>query len=76
MPAAQVDRFISLPVEQLRAYSQAGGQVLFGTDVGFVTDYDPAEEYLLMARAGSDIRALSNVRYTLRRGRIVYRQPS
>ena len=22
-------------------YSRAGGQILFGTDVGFVTDYDP-----------------------------------
>jgi imidazolonepropionase-like amidohydrolase len=26
--------------------------VLFGTDVGYMTDYDPAEEYALMAEAG------------------------
>jgi imidazolonepropionase-like amidohydrolase len=37
---------------QLRAYSEAGIPILFGTDVGFVTDYDPALEYRLMDRAG------------------------
>ncbi len=37
---------------QLRAYSDAGIPILFGTDVGFVTDYDPALEYRLMDRAG------------------------
>jgi imidazolonepropionase-like amidohydrolase len=26
--------------------------VLFGTDVGYVTQYDPTEEYALMAKAG------------------------
>lgn len=26
--------------------------ILFGTDVGYVTDYDPSLEYVLMARAG------------------------
>jgi imidazolonepropionase-like amidohydrolase len=29
-----------------------GGQVLFGTDVGYMTDYDPTREYELMAKAG------------------------
>ena len=33
-------------------YSREGGQILFGTDVGFLTDYDPTEEYVLMSRAG------------------------
>jgi len=37
-------------VEQVRVFSAAGGQVLFGTDVGYMTDYDPTEEYRLMAR--------------------------
>jgi imidazolonepropionase-like amidohydrolase len=37
---------------QLHAYSEAGIPILFGTDVGFVTDYDPALEYRLMDRAG------------------------
>jgi imidazolonepropionase-like amidohydrolase len=30
----------------------AGGQVLFGTDVGYMTDYDPTDEYVLLQRAG------------------------
>lgn len=29
-----------------------GGEVLFGTDVGYMTDADPADEYELMAKAG------------------------
>jgi imidazolonepropionase-like amidohydrolase len=37
---------------QLKAFSDAGGQVLFGTDVGYMTDFDPTDEYVLMARAG------------------------
>jgi imidazolonepropionase-like amidohydrolase len=37
---------------QLEALSAAGVPILFGTDVGFVTDYDPAREYQLMDRAG------------------------
>jgi imidazolonepropionase-like amidohydrolase len=97
-------------------YAREGGQILFGTDVGFLTDYDPTEEYVLMSRAGLsftqilealttapakrfglskktgriapgmdadivllgsdpaiDIEAFSNVRYTLRSGKIIYR---
>ena len=115
MPAPRIEKFISTPLEQLRVYSEAGGQIVFGTDLGFITDYDPTEEYLLMARAGmsfrqilaslttspaerfgfshragriapkmdadlviiagdpeADIKALSNVKYTLRKGRIIY----
>ena len=37
---------------QLQAFENASGQVLAGTDVGYVTDYDPTEEYVLMAGAG------------------------
>lgn len=115
MPALRIEKFISTPLEQLRAYSEAGGQIVFGTDLGFIEDYDPTEEYLLMMRAGMsfrqilaslttnpaerfgasnrtgriapnmdadiviiagdpevDIKALSNVKYTLRKGRIIY----
>jgi imidazolonepropionase-like amidohydrolase len=101
-------------VGQLQAWIASGGSVLFGTDLGAV-DYDPAEEYVLMAKAGMnarqilasltttpaakfgeserlgriesgfqadlvvlkndpsrDIRALAQVVYTLRAGRIIY----
>jgi imidazolonepropionase-like amidohydrolase len=46
------DQLISISVEQVKAFSAAGGEVLFGTDVGYMTDFDPTEEYLLLARAG------------------------
>lgn len=115
LPAPRIEVFISTPLGQLRAYSGAGGQILFGTDLGFIADYDPTEEYLLMMRAGMsfrgilaslttspaerfgfsnrtgriapgmdadvviiagdpevDIKALSNVKYTLRKGRMAY----
>ena len=39
-------------IAQLRAVSEAGGEILFGTDVGFMGDYDPTDEYVFMARAG------------------------
>lgn len=44
--------FIDSAVSQLRAYSQAGGLILFGTDAGYIPDYDTTEEFQLMARAG------------------------
>ena len=37
---------------ELRACSRAGVTILFGTDVGYVTDYGTAEEYTRMSRAG------------------------
>ncbi len=46
------DRFTETGVGQLRAWVAAGGEVLFGTDVGYMSDYDPSDEYALMARAG------------------------
>jgi len=115
MPAPRIEKLISVPLQQLRTYSNAGGRIVFGTDLGFITDYNPSEEYLLMTRAGMtfrqilasltvnpaerfgfshrmgriasgmdadiviiegdpefDIGVLSNVKYTLRKGQIIY----
>jgi imidazolonepropionase-like amidohydrolase len=44
--------FIDLLVNQLRKYSSAGGQILFGTDIGYIDHYDTAEGFTLMSRAG------------------------
>jgi imidazolonepropionase-like amidohydrolase len=44
-------------IGQLRAWIASGGTVLFGTDVGAV-DYDPSEEYALMAEAGMSFREI------------------
>jgi imidazolonepropionase-like amidohydrolase len=43
---------------QLRVFHAAGGQVLFGTDVGYTDAFDTTEEYRLMAQAGLDWRAI------------------
>jgi imidazolonepropionase-like amidohydrolase len=98
---------------QLRAFLDMGGTVLFGTDISYI-NYDPSEEYALMAAAGmsfrqilaslttapaerfgdsklgriapglqadavalkgdpaKNIRALADVQYTVRAGRIIY----
>jgi imidazolonepropionase-like amidohydrolase len=115
IPTPRIEKLISVPLQQLRAYSEAGGRIVFGTDLGFITDYAPSEEYLLMTRAGMtfrqilasltvnpaerfgvshrtgriasgmdadiviiagdpevDIKVLSNVKYTLRKGQIIY----
>lgn len=39
-------------MQQLSAYAKAGGVILFGTDVGYITDYSTLEEFDLMSRAG------------------------
>ena len=109
------ERFVTIGVEQLRAWRAVEGTVLFGTDVGYMSDYDPSDEYSLMAEAGMtfseilaslttapatrfgesgqrgriapgfiadlvvlagdptrDVRALANVLYTIRDGKIIY----
>ena len=43
---------------QVRAFVEAGGQLIFGTDVGYVTDYDPTDEYVLLQRAGLGFAAI------------------
>jgi imidazolonepropionase-like amidohydrolase len=39
-------------LDQVRDYARLGGQILFGTDVGYLADYDPLREYELMEAAG------------------------
>ncbi len=57
MPSDKAEKFINAGVEQLREYFQAGGQIIFGTDVGYI-DYDPTEEYVFMERAGMNFRQI------------------
>jgi imidazolonepropionase-like amidohydrolase len=109
------DQTTNTELGQLRAWMAAGGTVLFGNDLGAV-DYDPTEEYILMAQSGVNfrqilasmtttpaerfgdskqlgriaagfqadlvvlkddpskhIRALADVQYTLRAGKIIFR---
>ncbi len=56
-----VDAATGDAVEQVRGWSNAGGQILFGTDVGYMSDYDPTEEYRLMARALTPMQILASL---------------
>jgi imidazolonepropionase-like amidohydrolase len=50
------DAWIAKMVAELRAFSQADGEVLFGTDVGYTDHFDTALEFTLMARAGMSLQ--------------------
>jgi len=50
--AAESDAFTNEALAQLTAFVKGGGETLFGTDVGYMLDFDPADEYTLMTRAG------------------------
>lgn len=39
-------------LNEVRAFFEVGGQILFGTDVGYLSDVDPTLEYELLSRAG------------------------
>ena len=42
----------------VREFSKMGGQLLFGTDVGFMTDYDTEDEFRALERSGLDYRSI------------------
>ncbi len=74
-----IEKGMSRAAQQLRAFSQAGGQVLFGTDVGYIDQFDTSEEFMWMSRAGMTFRdILASVTtnpaqrfgYSRRKGRI------
>jgi imidazolonepropionase-like amidohydrolase len=52
VPKEVREKLVAGASRQLKQFSGAGGQVLFGTDVGYMTDFDPSDEYFLMAQAG------------------------
>lgn len=57
-PQAVVEAFVGNAVQQLQAFADAGGTVLFGTDVGYIGHVDTRREFELMERAGMDWRAI------------------
>ncbi len=56
--AEENEKWIAQAVQELKAFADGGGQVLFGTDVGYTDHYDTTEEYSLMSRAGMDYRQI------------------
>jgi imidazolonepropionase-like amidohydrolase len=84
-PSSQTrnSRATAKALQQLGAYARAGGPVMFGTDVGYMTDYDPSDEYVLMKHAGlSPMQILASLTSTParifreheRRGRVAAEQ--
>jgi len=55
---ADTEKFIGRAAEQLGAFYQAGGQVLFGTDVGYTDHFDTSEEFKWMSRAGMSFQGI------------------
>jgi imidazolonepropionase-like amidohydrolase len=49
---AVIDRWIQVAQDQVRSFVALGGPILFGTDVGYMREYDPADEYAYLAAAG------------------------
>jgi imidazolonepropionase-like amidohydrolase len=54
-------RIVAAAVGQLKQFSENGGVVLFGTDIGFIKLYDTSTEYDLMHRALSERQVLASL---------------
>jgi imidazolonepropionase-like amidohydrolase len=48
----ELEKGMGKAAQQLKAFSEAGGQVLFGTDVGYIEQFNTSEEFRWMSRAG------------------------
>jgi imidazolonepropionase-like amidohydrolase len=46
------DTNIAEILHEVHDFRQQRGRILFGTDVGFLSDYDPTDEFVQLARAG------------------------
>ncbi len=55
---SQREKFVASGVAQLRTWAASGGVILFGTDVGYMDDYDTSEEFALMGEAGMSFRQI------------------
>jgi len=78
-PPAEIEKGMSRAAQQLKAFSQAGGQVLFGTDVGYIDMFGTSEEFAWMSRAGMNFQQIlaclttnpaTRFRYSRHSGRI------
>jgi imidazolonepropionase-like amidohydrolase len=52
VPAAIIDGYERDALGQIASFASRDGTFLFGTDVGYIDEYDPTEEYRLLAEAG------------------------
>jgi imidazolonepropionase-like amidohydrolase len=54
----ELEKGMSRAAQQLGAFYRAGGQILFGTDVGFIEQFDTSEEFKWMSRAGMNFQGI------------------
>jgi imidazolonepropionase-like amidohydrolase len=52
LPNDIIERVLGIALAQTKAFSDLGGELLFGTDVGYMTDYDPTDEMVFLQRSG------------------------
>lgn len=58
LPPFILEKWRANAFAQVRTFHAAGGEILFGTDIGYITQYDTAEEYKLLVEAGLDAQAI------------------
>jgi imidazolonepropionase-like amidohydrolase len=58
LPDSVINELMKPPLLELGKFLKMGGQVLFGTDVGYMSDYDPGKEYIYMQKAGLSFRQI------------------
>jgi imidazolonepropionase-like amidohydrolase len=54
----EIEKGMGKAAQQVKAFSQAGGQTLFGTDVGYMEQFDTSEEFVWMSRAGMSFQQI------------------
>ena len=54
----EIEKGMGKAAQQLKAFSQAEGQVLFGTDVGYIEQFDTSEEFAWTSRAGMSFQQI------------------
>jgi imidazolonepropionase-like amidohydrolase len=54
----KIEAFVAIAIEQIKEFKARGGKILFGTDIGFMDDFDPTEEYIYLQKAGLDFRQI------------------
>jgi imidazolonepropionase-like amidohydrolase len=57
-PADEAQGMTRNAQDELHRYAAMGGRILFGTDIGGITDHDPSGEFRRMAESGLDYRAI------------------
>ncbi len=54
----EIEKGTSKAARQLKAFSEAGGQILFGTDVGYIEQFDTSDEFAWMSRGGMNFQQI------------------